>query len=115
MGTLDNTLILFLSDNGASAEIMVRDDGHVTDIVHTILDLAAFPGLSLRPLFEKEIDCEHPIWYYHEGHRAIRMGDWKLVAAKDKALELEKEWTIMMAEIREVAPLRSDEKKVPSD
>ena len=28
MGTWDNTLILFLSDNGASAEIMVRDDGH---------------------------------------------------------------------------------------
>ena len=24
----DNTLIVFLSDNGASAEIMVRDDGH---------------------------------------------------------------------------------------
>ncbi len=28
MGVLDDTLILFLSDNGASAEIMVRDDGH---------------------------------------------------------------------------------------
>lgn len=28
MNALDNTLILFLSDNGASAEIMVRDDGH---------------------------------------------------------------------------------------
>jgi arylsulfatase len=28
MGALDDTLILFLSDNGASAEIMVRDDGH---------------------------------------------------------------------------------------
>jgi arylsulfatase len=28
MGALDNTLILFLSDNGASAEIMVRGDGH---------------------------------------------------------------------------------------
>lgn len=28
MGAYDNTLILFLSDNGASAEIMVRDDGH---------------------------------------------------------------------------------------
>ena len=28
MGQLDNTLVLFLSDNGASAEIMVRDDGH---------------------------------------------------------------------------------------
>ena len=28
MGALDNTLILFASDNGASAEIMVRGDGH---------------------------------------------------------------------------------------
>jgi len=28
MGEWDNTLIIFLSDNGASAEIMVRDDGH---------------------------------------------------------------------------------------
>ena len=28
MDALDNTLILFLSDNGASAEIMVRGDGH---------------------------------------------------------------------------------------
>jgi arylsulfatase len=28
MGVLDDTLIFFLSDNGASAEIMVRGDGH---------------------------------------------------------------------------------------
>ncbi|HEV7221117.1 MAG TPA: arylsulfatase [Pirellulales bacterium] len=28
MNSLDDTLIAFLSDNGASAEIMVRDDGH---------------------------------------------------------------------------------------
>ena len=28
MDAWDSTLILFLSDNGASAEIMVRDDGH---------------------------------------------------------------------------------------
>ncbi len=28
MGQFDNTLVLFLSDNGASAEIMVRGDGH---------------------------------------------------------------------------------------
>jgi hypothetical protein len=42
------------------------------------------------------------------------MGNWKLVAAKDKALELEKEWTIMLAEIREVAPIKCDEKKVES-
>ena len=35
MNALDNTLIFFLSDNGASAEIMVRGDGH---------DPAAAPG-----------------------------------------------------------------------
>ena len=28
MNAFDNTLIMFLSDNGGSAEIMVRDDGH---------------------------------------------------------------------------------------
>ena len=28
MGAWDNTIVLFLSDNGASAEIMVRGDGH---------------------------------------------------------------------------------------
>ncbi|TWU07737.1 sulfatase-like hydrolase/transferase [Stieleria varia] len=28
MGQWDNTIVMFLSDNGASAEIMVRDDGH---------------------------------------------------------------------------------------
>ena len=28
MGVFEDTLIFFLSDNGASAEIMVRDDGH---------------------------------------------------------------------------------------
>jgi arylsulfatase len=31
MGALDNTLVFFLSDNGASAEIMVRGDGHDPD------------------------------------------------------------------------------------
>ncbi len=28
MGEFDNTLILFLSDNGCSSELMIRDDGH---------------------------------------------------------------------------------------
>ena len=28
MNAFENTLVIFLSDNGASAEIMVRDDGH---------------------------------------------------------------------------------------
>ena len=28
------------------------------------------------------------IWWEHEGNRAIRVGDWKLVAARDKPWEL---------------------------
>jgi arylsulfatase A-like enzyme len=208
MNALENTLVLFLSDNGASAEIMVRDDGHdpkavpgsastylclgpgwsnmcntpfrrhktwvheggtctpfiahwpmgieargelrqtyghVIDVVPTILDLAgistdflgevSLPGQSLRPVFKEERDHQHPVWYYHEGNRALRFGDWKLVAAKNepwelfnlssdrtesnnlaagnpnKVLKLEKQWVDMLDEIREVAPQKSIEKQ----
>jgi arylsulfatase len=211
MNALENTLIVFLSDNGASAEIMVRDDGHdpealrgsaasylclgpgwstmcntpfrrhktwsheggtgtpfiahwpkginakgelrhshghITDIVPTILDVAGvssneeqqvpFPGQSLSPVFEQETNWEHPIWYYHEGNRAMRVGDWKLVAAKDepwelfnlekdrtesnnlankepnKVMELEKQWTNILDEFRKVAPYKNNgDDKVP--
>jgi arylsulfatase len=165
MGVLDNTLILFLSDNGASAEIMVRDDGHdpaapagsakshlclgpgwstvantpfrrhktwvheggistplivhwpmgikargelrrdaghVIDVVPTILELTgapqppiehsppARPGLSLVPAFARDGTVKHDeLWWQHEGNRAIRVGNRKLVAAgKDGAWEL---------------------------
>ncbi|MEZ6130584.1 MAG: arylsulfatase [Planctomycetaceae bacterium] len=166
MQVFDNTLILFLSDNGASAEIMVRDDGHdataepgsaetylclgpgwsttcntpfrrhktwvheggistplivhwpngisakgelrnspghVIDIVPTILDVCevkpltqwngsaipAAPGRSLRPLFTEDVRPPHDfLWWFHDGHKAVRMGDWKLVAPKDEPWEL---------------------------
>lgn len=166
MSAFEDTLIFFLSDNGASAEIMVRDDGHdpdapmgsaatylclgpgwsttcntpfrrhktwvheggistplimhwptgiqakgelrhgsghVIDIVPTILDVCgadrlsgwkgtpvpAPPGKSLRPAFEEDstIKRDH-LWWFHDGHKAIRQGDWKLVAAKDEPWEL---------------------------
>lgn len=163
---LDNTLIFFLSDNGASAEIMVRTDGHdpsaepgsaasylclgpgwstvcntpfrrhktwvheggtstpliahwpngisgkgelrhspghVTDIVPTILELAGAsqfekppaadipksPGRSLTPLFAGENAARrNEFWWYHDDHKAIRQGQWKLVAAKGDPWEL---------------------------
>ncbi|MEQ8789092.1 MAG: arylsulfatase [Pirellulaceae bacterium] len=166
MQALDNTLICFLSDNGASAEIMVRDDGHdpqaapgsagtylclgpgwsttcntplrrhktwvheggvstplvvhwpagiqgrgelrhnpghVIDLVPTILDVAggrpldswqgepvpAAPGKSLKPAFARDGAVERDyLWWSHEGNRALRLGDWKLVAAKGDAWEL---------------------------
>jgi arylsulfatase len=159
MGAFEDTLIVFLSDNGASAEIMVRDDGHdpksppgsaathlclgpgwstvantpfrrhktwvheggiatplivhwprglaargefrhdpshVIDLLPTILEVAKArrfetwegqpvptpPGMSLVPTFARDGSVHHTdLWWEHEGNRAIRVGDWKLVAA----------------------------------
>lgn len=166
MGAFANTLIFFASDNGASAEIMVRNGGHdpsapmgsaasylclgpgfssacntphrrhktwvheggistplvvhwpagiaargelrhspahVVDIVPTVLDLLGIqkpsdwngepipkaPGKSLAPAFAKDENIKRDsIWWLHEGNRAIRVGDWKLVAAKGDAWSL---------------------------
>jgi arylsulfatase len=166
MGAFDNTLIFFASDNGASAEIMVRHGGHdptaapgsaatylclgpgfssasnspfrrhktwvheggistplivhwprgitakdelrhtpghVIDIVPTVLEVAGVerptqwdgepippgPGKSLADAFANDaIIPRECLWWLHEGNRAVRAGDWKLVAAKDDLWEL---------------------------
>jgi arylsulfatase len=147
-------VIFFLSDNGASAEIMVRGEGHdpgapmgsaktylclgpgfssaantpfrrhktwvheggvstpfiahwpkgiaarnrlrstaahVIDIAPTVLELAGakatadagappIPGHSLVPVFNGDTgDLHEVLWFYHEGNRALRQGDWKIV------------------------------------
>jgi arylsulfatase len=163
MNRWEDTLVLFLSDNGASAEIMVRDDGHdpklppgsagtylclgpgwsttsntpfrrhktwtheggtstpliaswpkgiaakgefrrtpghVIDIVPTLLELAGViatpatdappaPGKSLVPLFAGDEGVEREaLWWFHDGHKAIRIGDWKAVAPIAEPWEL---------------------------
>jgi arylsulfatase len=167
MGALENTIIFFLSDNGASAEMMVRGDGHdpnaecgtgatflsigpgwsslanmpfrrhktwvheggistplivhwpkgiaargemrnapghVIDLVPTIMELAGgkpptewkdkpvppLPGVSLVAALGKDVTvARESIWWLHEKNRALRVGDWKIVASgKDSAWEL---------------------------
>ncbi len=153
MGEFDNTLVMFLSDNGASAEIMVRGDGHdpgaspgsagtylclgpgfssaantpfrlhktwvheggiatpliahwpagiaargelrsavghVIDIAPTMLDLAGlstapdpgaptFAGTTLAPVFDRDGPLHDTLWFFHEGNRALRRDDWKIL------------------------------------
>lgn len=163
MKQFDNTLILFLSDNGASAEIMVRGDGHdraaplgsaktfpclgpgwssssntpfrrhktwvheggistplimhgpglksdspsgalehqpahIVDIVPTILEVAQIEpnktvdGQPVPPLHGSLLGNPptkpRDLWWLHEDNRAIRRGDWKLVATKGQPWEL---------------------------
>jgi arylsulfatase len=77
--------------------------GHVIDLAPTILKLAGGswpkeseglklpvpPGRDLAPTFKQDVaidrDC---IWWLHDKNRAIRRGDWKLVAAHDEQWQL---------------------------
>ena len=164
MGALENTVIFFLSDNGASAEQIIRGDGHdptappgsagtflclgpgwssgantplrlhkswvheggistplivhwpagikargelrwnpghITDLVPTILELAGgkwpptfdgkpappLHGKSLVPAFARDGTVAHDFfWWFHVGNRALRVGDWKIVATKNGAV-----------------------------
>jgi arylsulfatase len=84
-----------------------HDPGHVIDFVPTLLDAAGaprpepvkadgsnesippLPGRSLLPAFARDGSVIHDaLWWEHEGNRAIRVGGWKLVAAKGKPWEL---------------------------
>lgn len=215
MGAYENTLILFASDNGASAEMMIRGRGHdptaapgsaatflclgpgfssasntpfrrhktwmheggistplvvhwpagiaakgelrqtpshVIDVVPTILEAAGVelpgdrqgtsfpkaPGVSLVPAFASDVPLQRmPLWWLHEGNRALRDGDWKLVAAKgepwqlydmrtdraeqhdlaserpEKAQELEAKWTAQLETIVRDARASAPAKRTP--
>ena len=47
------------------------------------------PGKSLVPAFTHDGAVNHDgFWWYHDGNRAIRVGDWKLVADHESPWEL---------------------------
>ena len=90
------------------------------------------PGQFFKPVFAKDADWRRPIWYYHEGNRALHLDGWKIVAEKDgpwelfnlredrsesldlaeshsdKVLEMEEIWNRMLLEFREVTPEKSE-------
>ncbi len=74
-----------------------REPGHIIDIMATCVELAGgkypddakpLPGQSLVPAFAGRRIDRKAIFWEHEGNRAIREGDWKLVAVKGKPWEL---------------------------
>ncbi len=75
MGAFDNTLIMFASDNGASAEIMVRNGGH---------DPQASPGssatyLCLGPGFSSACNTphrRHKTWVHEGGISTPLIAHW---------------------------------------
>ncbi|MGZ0171850.1 MAG: arylsulfatase [Planctomycetales bacterium] len=77
--------------------------GHLIDIMATCVDVsgADYPtkiedneikpleGASLKPAFSgKSLNRKQPLFWEHEGNRAVRDGDWKLVAKENKPWEL---------------------------
>ena len=47
------------------------------------------PGKSLVPAFQADVQIARDyLWWLHEGNRALRQGDWKLVASKGEPWEL---------------------------
>ena len=82
---------------------MTDQTGHVIDLMATCVDVAEaeYPqtfhakpirplhGKSLLPILKGQRRAGHEILYWeHQGSRAIRQGDWKLVAAQGESWEL---------------------------
>ncbi|MFN7138594.1 MAG: arylsulfatase [Limisphaerales bacterium] len=80
-----------------------RQPGHLIDIMATVVDVtgASYPkeqngnkiqpmeGVSLRPALDgKPLQRKEPLFWEHEGNRAIRDGKWKLVAKENQPWEL---------------------------
>ena len=77
--------------------------GHVMDVMPTFLELAGieypkefngnkispYSGKSLVPILKGKTRDQHEIIFWeHAGGKAVRQGDWKTVARKDKEWEL---------------------------
>ena len=88
---------------GISARGGIRHQpGQLTDVMPTVVEVsgAAYPeerlgvkvapmqGVSLLSVFRGETPPPRPLFFEHEGNRAVRLGQWTLVAAHRKPWEL---------------------------
>jgi arylsulfatase len=102
-GGISTPLIAHWPKGIAARNELRHTPAHVIDLVPTLLELAGIqkpdawqgqpippaPGRSLVPAFaQDQTIARDSLWWLHEGHRAVRVGDWKLVAAKGDPWEL---------------------------
>jgi len=89
-GGISTPLVAHWPKGIKSKNTWAKDPSHLIDLMATCLDLgkATYPegkipveGISLVPTFSgKSLKRGKPIYFEHEGNRAVRDGDWKLVA-----------------------------------
>jgi arylsulfatase len=96
-GGISTPLIVHWPDGIPAKGELRKQPSHLIDIAATCIDLAGakYPkeatpleGRSLRPAFANQAIERDAIFWEHEGNRAVRQGDWKLVAKHDKPWEL---------------------------
>lgn len=110
---------------GIAAQVrgtFVREPGHLIDVMPTLVELAGatYPrnfnghtilpmeGRSMVPAFRGEpLTRDKPIFWEHEGNRAVRDGKWKLVAGFRKPWQLF-EMTTDRAEMHDLAASQPD-------
>jgi len=88
---------------------IIRQPGHIIDIMPTLLDFAggSYPenlngniiqpmeGISLVPAMKGgTVSREMPLFWEHEGNRAMRSGDWKIVSAYNYSSREFKDWEL---------------------
>lgn len=104
-GGISTPLIAHWPKGIASPGTFVHRPGHVIDLMPTILELSGasyptevggqelmpLPGQSFKALLTgspASLEEDRPIFWEHQGNKAIRKGNWKAVAANGKDWQL---------------------------
>lgn len=96
-GGISTPLIVHWPAGFAARGDLRRQPGHLIDVAATLYDVAgaAYPagapaleGRSLRPAFADRAIERDALFWEHEGNRAVRVGNWKLVAKHNRPWEL---------------------------
>ena len=102
-GTATPLIVHWPEGLAAKGGSIISQPGHVIDIFPTTLELAAarhpktydglttipLEGSSLAPLLRgNQPEGDAMLYWEHYGSRAVRQGDWKLVALEDQSWEL---------------------------